>query len=115
MNSKEEFFNTILKHYTEISQNAVPEELLKGVSNRITDYYYEQYERFGRQYPKSIKKYSSFQIKDLDHPYTFEIIIKYFKEKLGTNSGELINVLLKMNDSQLNNFIKNREEFRKMF
>lgn len=115
MESKQEFYNTIWKYYREISQTKVPEELLDGVCNRIADYYYDHYDRFTRQYPKSVKRYSAFQVKDLEHPTTFEIIIKYFKEKVGTNYVEHVKILLNKTDSELQAFEENREDFYKMF
>ena len=115
MDTRKEFFNTICKYYKEISKNKIPEELLDGVCNCIADYYYDQYDRFTRQYPKSIKRYSTFQVKDLEHPTTFEIIINYFKGRIGTNYAEHVKVLLNKTDAKLQIFEKNREDFYKMF
>ncbi len=73
MDSKQEFKRVIYSHYSEIAGDRVPDKILHELSETISDYYYEQYKRFGKQYPKSIKRYSSFQIKDLDHPTTFGV------------------------------------------
>lgn len=98
-----------------MTKGQVSELQLDLVSKAIVDYYYEQYQRFGRQYPKSIKRYSTFQLTDLDHPTTFEIIIKTLKEKIGTGYGELTLPFLKMTLDELRQFERSREEFRKMF
>ena len=115
MESKQEFFNVIYSYYSEVAEGKIPSELLKELCNRLTDYYYEQYMRFRKQYPKSIKRYSTFYIKDLDHLYTFELIIKYFKEETGDNYREYSRVLLKMTEEELIEFEKKREDFYNMF
>jgi hypothetical protein len=115
MDSKENFYQVILAYYDKIAKGLVPEELLSGLAKSIADFYYDQYYRFKNQYPKSIKRYSSFQTKDLDHPTTFELVIKYFKERLGANYAEFSGLLLCMTDDELKAFEKNREDFYKIF
>ena len=115
MDTKQTFFNTIHEYYIDMSDNKVPSELVKELSEVVTDYYYEQYNRFARQYPKSAKRYSSFDLKELDHPTTFEMVIKYFKNKLGDNYRAPSRQILKMNDEQLVRFEKNREDFHNMW
>ena len=111
MDSKEVFFDTIYKHYEDICIDKIETKLLIELSHRITNYYYEQYNRFGKQYPKSIKRYSEFQLKDLNHPTTFELIINFFKEKFGDKYSESSMILLNMTDSRLKDFEMNRELF----
>jgi len=115
MDSKTTFFKIIFEHYNHISNGELNSELLVEMSNRINDYYYEQYSRFTIQYPKSIKRYSSFQLKDLEHPTTYEIIIKFFKEKSIENYSEYSKLILNMNEIELNTFEKSREDFYNMF
>jgi hypothetical protein len=109
MDSKEVFFKMIYKYYEDISIDQIDTNILIELSNRIADYYYEQYNRFGKQYPKSIKRYSEFQLKDLNHPTIFELIIIFFKEKFGDNYSEPSKILLNMTDSRLRDFEMNRE------
>jgi hypothetical protein len=85
------------------------------VSNAVTDYYYDQNQRFGQQHPKSIKRYSTFQLKDLDHPTTFEIVIKILKEKIGDGYEKFTLPFLSMTLEELRQFEKSREEFHNMF
>ena len=115
MDAKQDFFNSIHSYYVNISGDKVPSELLNEVSKVITEYYYEQYSRFGKQYPNSAKRYSSFQLKDLDHPTTFEMIIKYFKTKSSERYREYSQQLLNMSDQELAKFEKNIEDFYKMW
>lgn len=114
MDSKNEFFKIIWSYYNEIANGKIEAELIIGLSNFITDFYYDQYNRFRIQYPKSVKRYSTFQIKDLDHPITFEMIIIFFKNKLGNSYAEYSKILLKKSDIELKVFEKNREDFHNM-
>ena len=77
MDSRDKFLKAIRDEYFRVTKGEVTEYMVDLISNAVTDYYYDQYQRFGQQYPKSIKRYSTFQLKDLDHPTTFEIVIKY--------------------------------------
>lgn len=115
MDAKQDFFNGIHGYYLNISAGKVPLELVNEVSKVITEYYYEQYSRFGKQYPKSAKRYSSFLLKDLDHPTTFEMVIKFFKTKSGESYRVFSQQLLNMSEEELAKFEKNREDFYKMW
>jgi hypothetical protein len=115
INSKTQFLKTIKGGYLRLTNGCVPEYLLNAVSKAITDYYYDQYRRFRKQYPKSVKRYSTFQIKDLNHPTTFEIIIKVLREKVGKDYDKFAPLFLNMTLDELRQFKKNREEFYQMF
>ena len=115
MDSKQKFLEIIRKEYSALTLGKVDEELLDAVSVGVTDYYFEQYQRFRNQYPKSIKRYSSFHLKDLDHPSTHELIIKIVKEKVVTEYEEPATKFLNMTIDELKAFEKNREEFYNMF
>ena len=115
MDSRQKFFEIIRKEYSDLTLSKVEEDLLDAVSTGVTDYYYEQYQRFRKQYPKSIKRYSSFNLKDLDHPNTHELIIKIVKEKVGTEYENPTTKFLDMTLDELKGFEKNREEFYNMF
>jgi len=111
MDTKEEFYKVIYGYYEAIAFGKIDTEYLTELSNRITDYYYEQYQRFGSQYPKSIKRYSTFKIEDLDHSFTHDIVIKFFKEKMGVNYARFSKIILQMNDFEFQEFEKRRYEY----
>ena len=114
MDSKKKFFETIMSYYSELAED-VPTESLNKVTIALTDYYFDQYGRFAKQYPKSIKRYSSFKTSDLDHPDTFEIIIRTLKETEGPHYEKSAMTLLKLDFLELKAFEKNREDFYKIF
>lgn len=68
---------------------------------RITDHYFEQYSRFGLQYPKSAKRYSTFKIDDLNHPDVDKMVIEYFKEKTGSRYTDFATVVLDISFEEL--------------
>jgi hypothetical protein len=114
MESKQEFFNIIHTHYTNKLGEKLPHELLKEICENITEYYYEQYKRFRSQYPKSIKRYSSFKIKDLEHPEVYEMVIKFFKVKKGTEYSIYTMLMLNWSLDKLKEFEKQRANFHNM-
>jgi len=115
IDSKEQFLDIIRKAYNHLTQGQVPSSLVHEVSIGITEHYYDQYKRFRKQYPKSAKRYSSFQTKDLDHPNTYDIIIKLLKERVGNEYDKYATLFLNKTMDELKAFEKNRENFYKMF
>jgi hypothetical protein len=115
MDSRSDFNNIIRQEYFKVVGSTIPENILIHVSQVVSDYYFEQYVRFKNQYPKSIKRYSKFDIKDLNHPTTFELVIKAVKE-IAINEYENYSIhFLKMTLEELREFERNRNEFYKMF
>jgi len=104
MDSQEKFKAVILDHYKNIAGDQIPMTLLDKLCDNVTEYYYEQYSRFRRQYPKSIKRYSTFQLKDIDHPQTKKIVVDFFKNELKTKYRDYSKLLLNMTDTELDNF-----------
>ncbi|RZL16919.1 MAG: hypothetical protein EOO89_10535 [Pedobacter sp.] len=115
MDSKQMFHEKIFAYYQLISNDRIPRKHISRLSSRISEYYFEQYKTSGRKYPKSEKRYSTFLLSDLDHPYTHEIVIKYFKDELKAKYAEYSKIILEMNESQLRLFEANREDFENMW
>ncbi len=104
MDSRDNFKQAIFSHYENISAGQIPLTILNSVCDKITDHYYEQYTRFSKQYPKSIKRYSTFQLKDIDHPQTKKILVDFFKNELKTKYRDYSKLLLNMTDTELDKF-----------
>lgn len=115
MDSKNQFYQTIYNYYKEIVVGNIPDQILTEICNELCDHFYNEYSRFKKQYPKSIKRYSTFLLKDLDHPNTFELIINFFKNKYGAKYKEFSCLMLKMTETELLDFEKNRRDFHNMF
>ena len=106
METKEEFYKVICDYYFEIAVNRIPKEYIIDLSDLITEYYYEQYQRFRIKYPKSIKRYSTFKMADLEHPSIYEMIINFFKQKIGSKYADMAKILLRKEDLWLKEFEK---------
>jgi hypothetical protein len=104
MDSYDSFQHAILGHYKNMSEDRVPSKLIDSLCDKITDYYYEQYSRFRKQYPKSIKRYSTFQVKDIDHPQTKKMVVDFFKKEIRDNYRDYCKILLDMTDNELDEF-----------
>lgn len=115
MNSKEDFFKVIQNYFESVVGNEISADLIYGLSQKVTDYYFDQYKRFYDQYPKSRKRYSSFQLKDIEHPDTYEIAIKYFKEITPANYLKYVGLIFQKSESEISEIEKRRDDFYKMF
>ena len=115
MDSPEQFKKTIYEYYKKVVTEEFPEQLLNGVVDKLAREFYQQYSRFKKQYPKSKKRYSTFQLKDLDHPQTFESVIEFLKTNIDSNYKKYAGELLSMNEPEVTEFEKSREDFYNMF
>lgn len=115
IDSRQQFYDIIRKKYSDVIQGEISVELLDSISDGVTKYYHNQYQIFRKQHPKSIKRYSTFHLKDLDHPNTHELVIKIIKDKVGEGYESPATKFLCMELDELKEFEKNREKFYKMF
>ncbi|MEQ9286736.1 MAG: hypothetical protein RIG77_07495 [Cyclobacteriaceae bacterium] len=115
MDSLRQFKDSIYEHYEKVVTDEFPEQLLLGVAAKLAGEFHKQYSRFKKQYPKSAKRYSTFQVKDLDHPQTFESIIEFLKINAKTDYKKYAGQLLNMNESNVISFEQSREDFYNMF
>ncbi|MBC7847658.1 MAG: hypothetical protein H7Y10_14350 [Flavobacterium sp.] len=104
---KKNFRLEIEKYYYGISNNRIPEELLNGIIEKVTDQIYRDYKCFWGQYPKSRKRYSKLKLEDLDHDFVNYRIMDFLKEKNLCEYRNFLKVLFRMNDLEL-------EEYEKM-
>src|SRR5687768_13248357 len=111
MQTKKEFYDTIYRYYADRVGEKISSTFLSGLTERITEHYYEQYSRFRIQYPKSVKRYSTFKIDDLEHPEVTEIVINYFKERVGDNYAENAMIALGLSLPELRRFEEYREAY----
>jgi hypothetical protein len=115
MDSPEQFKKTIYNYYKNVVTDEFPEQIIKGVVTKLTEDFYEQYSRFKREYPKSAKRYSTFHIKDLNHPKTFETIINFLKTNEKSDYKKYAGQLLNLKESEVIKFEQSREDFYNMF
>jgi len=114
MDTKQQFLDVIQNEYLKIVGNNMPNDLLKVVCEAVADDRYHQYQRFTNDHPKSTKRYSSFQTKDLDHPWVFELVIKTLKKEVGAEYESYAMLLLKMSQNELRDFERRMIDFHNM-
>lgn len=111
MQTKQDYYDTIYRYYSDQVGEKISTTFLNGLTERITQNYYEQYSRFRIQYPKSVKRYSTFKINGLDNPQVKEIMINYFKEMISDNYPEKTMVVLSLSLPELRRFEEYREAY----
>jgi hypothetical protein len=115
MDSPEQFKKTIHNYYKNIVNDEFPENIMEGVVKKLTDKYYEQYSNFKKEHPPSAKRYSTFHVKDLNHPQTFELIIEYLKTNAKSDYKKYAGQLLILKESEIIKFEQSRKDFYNMF
>ena len=115
MDSKQKLEAGIRNHYSKIVGENESSQLLDELYMAITSTIHEQYNRFSKQYPKSIKRYSTLKVEYLDHPQIFKLIIKIFKQKFENNYLEYSGKVLGISREEVEQFEHRRDEFYNMF
>lgn len=101
---KKNFRLEIAKYYNGISNNRIPEELLNGIIEKVTDQIYRNYKCFWSKYPKSRKRYSKLKLEDLNHDFVNYRIIDFLKEKNLFEYRKFLKILFNMNDVELEEY-----------
>jgi len=101
---KEKFHNKIEEYYSDLAGEQIPIDLFNDLIDKITDYQYDNYNRFWKQYPKSRKRYSELKIDDLEHPFTHYMITDFLKQKAALTYQKFSKILLKMNDDEFRDY-----------
>ncbi len=113
--SKESFFKKIKNYYLSRCKNENYNDNIIMLSKVLTDHFYNQYGDFRKLYPKSKKRYSSFDVKDLDNPLTHDLIIDFSKKHVQTNYIGFCSCLFGMSEQEFLVYEKNRSDFENMF
>jgi len=115
LKSKKDFYTKIEKYYLDRINGEIPKELLDDLFTLITRNQYNSYGIKWKDYPKSRKRYSELKLSDLEHPYTQNDIIIFFKERDKTNYKLYSSLLLKMTEQEIIEFEIRRKEFESYF
>ncbi|HMS69337.1 MAG TPA: hypothetical protein PKD18_14425 [Saprospiraceae bacterium] len=114
MDSYDSFKQAILGHFKNMSADKVPLNLLDSLCDKITDYYFDQYSRFRKQHPKSIKRYSTFQLKDIEHPQTKKMVVDFLKIEISDKYRDYSKILLSMTVKELNDLEQWWQDFERL-
>ena len=113
--SRNHFHLKIRDYYYKISNERIPENLMKTLICEITELEYDSYRRFWNKYPKSKKRYSEYKMEDIEHPYIHYAIIDFFKEKSPASYRIYSQIILQMNEAQFSFLEKSKQDYYEMF
>ncbi len=75
----------------------------------------EQYRNFRKKYPKTLKRYSTLKVEDIEHDFTLWWIIDFVKNDNEKNYKFICQTLFKMSKNEFDEYEKRRVEFEQMF
>lgn len=78
--SKNQFYIVIRDFYLKRDCSIIPKAVLTKIISRITEKEYDFYRSNFWKYQKSRKRYSKYDIEDLEHPFVKFLILESFKE-----------------------------------
>jgi len=115
LDSVEIFSRKIKSYYIAFVGELISDDILSEICDFLSLHFYEEYSRFRIQYPKSIKRYSTLKVSDLENPLIQDKIIKFCKTNYNKKYPEICSTLFKMSIEGLFEYEKQRTEFYKMF
>ena len=114
LESKNNFFSKIEKYYLELADSKIQKDIIAELSKGLSESQYEYYKQCWKKYPKSKKRYSEFDLKDLDHPSVHYQIMNFFKSQPNLNYVRLSRQLLNLSETEFVEFEKRKNQFENM-
>ena len=99
LDSREVFFKKIKSFYSKKNQKLHQKKMIEELSVFLADYFFKQYSDFRVEYPKSIKRYSSLKLSDLDNPFTHDKIISFIREKFIRDYVSFCSLIFEMTEN----------------
>jgi len=112
---KNSFFLKIEKFYSELANDKVPKEFITELSEILTESQFKSYKNSWKKYPKSRKRYSEFDVKDLNHPFVHYQIMDFFRKLPNTSYVRFSCQLLNLSETEFAEFEKRKNQFENMF
>lgn len=114
MDSQQDFYQEIKKHYAPIDKN-IDWKLKRELYYNLAYIIHNHYKDCRMQYKKSLKRYSKLKIEDLENDFYKWWIIDFVKTNYSTDYKEVCGQLFNMNQNEFSEYEKRREEFNNMF
>lgn len=115
LDSKDVFYDKIKDYYLNSVSYTNQDNILNQLSDFLSTEFYEQYKKFRIQYPKSVKRYSTLKLSDLENPLTHDIIIRFIKNNYPTDYRDICAQLFKISATEFIEYEKKRTDFYNMF
>ncbi len=108
-------FELVKEKYADVSSNSIyPEDLLE-VCLRIVIHYFYLYNLWRSIYPQEKNRNLTFLSKDYDHPYTYDMIIQFFKNKYPGAYASKSATMLNLTTEEVLRYEEERHDFYSRF
>ncbi|WP_299682736.1 hypothetical protein [uncultured Dokdonia sp.] len=97
LESKIVSFEKIKNYYSTNVNGGIPDAIILEIAEIIANYQYDSYRNLWKEYPKSRKRYSIFDTKDLKNPFVYWKIMDYLKVAYTESYQEYACVILGVN------------------
>ena len=114
LESKKEFFLKTEKHLSDLAEGNIPKKVISDLSEYLTDLLYKYYKDCRKEHPKSKNSYSKLTTDILNNPFYKHRILDFLKDNAGLDYIIYSRQLLCLNETELNEFIKRKNQFEKM-
>ncbi|GAL82756.1 hypothetical protein JCM19274_2479 [Algibacter lectus] len=98
----------------ELADGKISEDVIAELSKELSESQYEFYKQCWKKYPKSKRRYSEFDLKDLNHPSVHYQIMDFFKSQPNSNYAGLSRQLLNLNETEFTELEKRKNQFENM-
>lgn len=113
--SQKRFKNKIHDHFKNRSNGRIPNTDLNEISNFITYQLHNNYKDAWAKYPKSRKRYSKFNVEELEQPYWQIEILSLLKSKYPEEYLNYSVILLHKSKDEVIELVNKKKGFEAMF
>ena len=106
---KRQFFKKIEAFYLQRGESSLPKDLIVQIAHKITHEVYADYKRLWKKHPKSRKRYSQLDLKDLDHNYVRNSVIDFLELKQLPERHTYAKALFDMDDEAYTQYLDWKE------
>lgn len=114
LESKKEFFLKIEKHLSDLAEDNIPQKTITELSEYLTDLLYGYYKDCRKEHPKSKNSYTKLTTDILNNPFYQHRILDFLKENAGPDYIIYSRQILRLNETELTDFIKRKKQFENM-
>ncbi|MGB4959138.1 MAG: hypothetical protein WBO36_06645 [Saprospiraceae bacterium] len=108
-------FYVVKEHYSQTALLTISMTELNEVSLKIVLYYFQLYNSWRSIYEKYKDKDLTFLNKDYTHPYTYDLIINYFRLKYPEDYIKIAAAMINKSPSEVLKYKTDRDDFYNSF
>ncbi len=108
-------FKIVNEKYAKTASSIIPIEELNEICLRLVIYYFYLYNSWRSLYEKEKNRDLTFLDKDFTHPYTYDRVIQFFKNKYPKDYGDKYAVMLGITAIEVLKYEADRHDFYNSF